>query len=33
VELEFQGDPWPPVKDVDKAMKASYQKLASLGLS
>lgn len=33
VEIEFQGDPWPAVKDVDKAMKASYQKLVSLGLS
>ena len=33
VEIEFHGEPWPPLKDVNRAMKASYDKLSSLGLS
>jgi L-ribulose-5-phosphate 3-epimerase len=33
VEIEFTGDPWPPLAEVDRAMKASHDKLASLGLS
>lgn len=33
VELEFAGEPWPPLEEVDAAMAASYRHLASLGLS
>ena len=33
VELEFQGEPWPPLAEVDRAMKTSYEHLKSLGLS
>lgn len=33
VELEFQGEPWPPLDEVNRAMKASYDYLVSLGLS
>jgi sugar phosphate isomerase/epimerase len=33
VEIEFTGDPWPPLAEVNRAMKASRDKLASLGLS
>ncbi len=33
VEIEFQGEPWPPVGEVHRAMKASYEHLKSLGLS
>ncbi len=33
VEIEFKGDPWPPLAEVNRAMKASHDKLASLGLS
>ena len=33
VEIEFLGDPWPPLKEVNRAMKASHDKLTSLGLS
>ena len=33
VEIEFVGEPWPPLAEVNRAMKASYDKLASLGLS
>ena len=33
VELEFQGEPWPPLADVNAAMKTSYEHLKSLGLS
>ena len=32
VEIEFQGDPWPALPDVDRAMQASRQHLAELGL-
>ncbi len=33
VEIEFQGEPWPPLKEVHRAMRASYETLKSLGLS
>ena len=33
VELEFQGEPWPPLEEVDEAMRASYEHLSRLGLS
>jgi sugar phosphate isomerase/epimerase len=33
VELEFQGEPWPSLFDVNDAMRRSYQHLVSLGLS
>jgi sugar phosphate isomerase/epimerase len=33
VEIEFQGEPWPPLAEVNRAMRASYEKLASIGLS
>ena len=33
VEIEFTGEPWPPLAEVNRAMKASHDKLASLGLS
>jgi L-ribulose-5-phosphate 3-epimerase len=32
VEIEFKGEPWPPLASVNKAMKQSYKHLASLGL-
>ena len=33
VEIEFRGDPWPALAEVNRAMKASRDKLVSLGLS
>jgi sugar phosphate isomerase/epimerase len=33
VELEFQGEPWPSLADVNEAMRRSYQHLSGLGLS
>lgn len=33
VEIEFQGEPWPPVTEVHRSMQVSYQHLKSLGLS
>jgi L-ribulose-5-phosphate 3-epimerase len=33
VEIEFQGEPWPPLEDVDAAMRRSYEHLSGLGLS
>ena len=33
VELEFEGEPWPPLADVNEAMRLSYEHLSSLGLS
>jgi sugar phosphate isomerase/epimerase len=33
VEIEFQGEPWPPVSEVDRSMKVSYAHLKDLGLS
>jgi L-ribulose-5-phosphate 3-epimerase len=32
VELEFEGEPWPPLEEVDDAMRRSYEHLRSLGL-
>ena len=32
VELEFTGEPWPPLDDVDESMKRSYDHLQALGL-
>ncbi len=32
VEIEFQGEPWPPVAEVDEAMRSSYAHLRELGL-
>jgi sugar phosphate isomerase/epimerase len=31
VELEFQGEPWPPLEEVDEAMRRSYEHLRSAG--
>jgi sugar phosphate isomerase/epimerase len=33
VELEFQGEPWPPLADVTAAMRRSNAHLRGLGLS
>ena len=33
VELEFSGEPWPPLKAVNAAMKQSYKTLSALGLA
>jgi sugar phosphate isomerase/epimerase len=33
VELEFQGEPWPSLADVNDAMRRSYEHLRSLGLA
>jgi|SRR5436190_9041631 len=33
VEVEFRGEPWPPLDEVNAAMHRSYQHLAGLGLS
>ena len=33
VEIEFHGDSWPPLAEVSRAMRASHEKLASLGRS
>jgi L-ribulose-5-phosphate 3-epimerase len=32
VELEFQGEPWPPLPDVTESMRRSYEHLRALGL-
>ena len=32
VEIEFKGEPWPSLEDVNAAMRRSYQHLTSLGL-
>ena len=32
VELEFSGEPWPPLAQVNEAMRQSYEHLGSLGL-
>jgi L-ribulose-5-phosphate 3-epimerase len=32
VELEFQGEPWPPLESVNEAMRRSYEHLSALGL-
>jgi sugar phosphate isomerase/epimerase len=31
VELEFEGEPWPPLPEVDEAMRRSFEHLRSLG--
>jgi L-ribulose-5-phosphate 3-epimerase len=33
VEIEFEGEPWPSLDDVNAAMRRSYEHLSSLGLS
>jgi sugar phosphate isomerase/epimerase len=33
VEIEFGGEPWPSLDEVNAAMKRSYDHLAALGLS
>ncbi len=33
VEIEFQGEPWPPLAEVDRSMKVSYETLSHLGLT
>jgi L-ribulose-5-phosphate 3-epimerase len=33
VEIEFQGEPWPPLEDVNEAMRRSFRHLSTLGLS
>ena len=33
VEIEFQGEPWPPLEEVTAAMRRSYDHLRGLGLS
>lgn len=33
VELEFQGEPWPPLAEVTDSMRRSYEHLEALGLS
>lgn len=32
VEIEFKGEPWPDLNEVNRAMKSAYQHLSSLGL-
>jgi L-ribulose-5-phosphate 3-epimerase len=32
VELEFEGEPWPPLEEVDDAMRRSYEYLRRLDL-
>jgi L-ribulose-5-phosphate 3-epimerase len=33
VEIEFGGEPWPALGEVDAAMRRSYEQLSALGLS
>jgi L-ribulose-5-phosphate 3-epimerase len=33
VEIEFQGEPWPPLEDVTAGMRRSREHLSGLGLS
>jgi L-ribulose-5-phosphate 3-epimerase len=33
VEIEFGGEPWPPLDEVNAAMKRSYEHLSALGAS
>jgi sugar phosphate isomerase/epimerase len=33
VEIEFEGEPWPPLAEVNRAMASAYRHLSSLGLS
>jgi L-ribulose-5-phosphate 3-epimerase len=32
VEIEFEGEPWPSLDDVNAAMRRSYEHLSALGL-
>ena len=32
VEIEFKGEPWPPLSEVNRAMKSAYDHLTSLGV-
>lgn len=32
VEIEFQGDPFPPLEEVNRSMAVSYRTLAALGV-
>jgi L-ribulose-5-phosphate 3-epimerase len=32
VEIEFQGEPWPSLDDVNAAMRRSYERLTALGV-
>ena len=32
VEIEFRGEPWPSLEDVNAAMRRSYEHLSALGL-
>jgi len=33
VEVEFQGEPWPPLAEVTRSMTTAYRHLSALGLS
>ncbi len=33
VEIEFKGEPWPPLEEVNRSMASAYRHLSSLGLS
>jgi L-ribulose-5-phosphate 3-epimerase len=33
VEIEFQGEPWPALSEVDRSFQAAYEHLRGLGLS
>lgn len=33
VEVEFEGEPWPPLEEVNRAMGSAYRHLSALGLS
>ncbi|MBW7884253.1 MAG: sugar phosphate isomerase/epimerase [Caldilineaceae bacterium] len=33
IEIEFSGEPWPPLEEVDRSMKVSYATLQKLGMS
>jgi sugar phosphate isomerase/epimerase len=33
VEIEFQGEPWPPLEEVNRAMRESREHLKTLGLA
>ena len=33
VEIEFQGEPWPPLEEVTASMRSSREHLSGLGLS
>ena len=33
VEIEFQGEPWPALPEVNAAMRRAHEHLSSLGFS